>query len=344
MADVIFFDGESAVGRVVTIGEADRHITLRLNVGRIERVDPSLLRRLTAASGQRRYGRVDRPGWRLVLEQPLDPAIEALLPTRMSAGGRPIRKASLAIAAACGAIAFGLVGAVLLKPVIVAAALPLKIERRLGERLAPLGQMVTCDDLDANLAIDKLLDRIDPGARKDGFTVELVYSNEVNALALPGGRILVFTGLIQQAADSDAVAGALAHEVAHVRRRHIAAQMVRQMGVQGVIKMIGGGGLANGATNLLSRKFSRDDEAQADSDAVAMLAAANISPRTTADLFKSLTNEEGDLGKWLADHPGTSSREAKFRNSFRKGHRYRFVLSNEEEEALYSGCRIPSYY
>ena len=90
-----------------------------------------------------------------------------------------------------------------------------------------------------------------------------------NAAALPGGYIVVFKPAITET-DPDALAGVLAHEVAHVRRRHVTEALIRELGIGALIRLFAGNLGAN-AEQIVALSYTRDNEAQADADAIVML-------------------------------------------------------------------------
>src|SRR5690606_38593589 len=97
----------------------------------------------------------------------------------------------------------------------------------------------------------------------------------VNAVALPGGRVLLFNGLLKEAKSPDEVAGVLGHEMGHVRHRDTMTALVRQLGLSVVLGGFNGqvGGAVNG---LLAMSYSRDAERAADAYSIDRLRAADI--------------------------------------------------------------------
>src|ERR1022692_290371 len=106
------------------------------------------------------------------------------------------------------------------------------------------------------------------------FTFQVIQGDEVNAFALPGGYVFVYTGLIKVASEEDEFAGALAHEIAHVAARHMTCQATRSQiaGVAGAIPgvLLGGwtGLIVGQATSavipMTFLSFPRHDESEAD--------------------------------------------------------------------------------
>lgn len=149
------------------------------------------------------------------------------------------------------------------------------------------------------------------------WTFTVVDSKEVNAFALPGGWVYVNRGLIERATDMSQLAGAMAHEIGHVTRRHSVQQLqqVQQANV-GVallctLTKVCESGAGQAAINVggtaLFAKFSRTDESEADAEAVSTTVKAGISPRGIPALFRTLLNERqanpGALTAFFATHP-----------------------------------------
>jgi predicted Zn-dependent protease len=148
-------------------------------------------------------------------------------------------------------------------------------------------------------------------------------------------------GAIDEIDDPDALAGVVAHEIAHVRRRHVTEALIRELGIGALIRLFAGDVGAN-AEQIISLSYTRDNEAEADSYAIAMLKKAGISPKPTADLFKQLSKEQGEgyayNAEFLQSHPLSGSRAKRFAAAEEKGVHYRRALSDEEFDALKRMC------
>lgn len=150
----------------------------------------------------------------------------------------------------------------------------------------------------------------------------IVNADEVNAFAVPGGFIYVNRGLIERAKNLSELAGVLGHEIGHVVERHSIKQMQQQQGAQigvtlgCVLTGICGSEAAAAAINVggtaLFAKFSRDDEAQADSVGIANVIRAGISPKGVPEMFQILLDERqsnpGAVELWFGTHPTEESR------------------------------------
>ena len=148
--------------------------------------------------------------------------------------------------------------------------------------------------------------------RGSPFTYEfdLAEDASVNAFAMPGGFVVVHTGLLALADNAEQVAGVLAHEIQHVEQRHSLKAMVKSLGLATSVSMVFGdlGGLASAGSDLLGLKFSREHEAQADRDGLKALVAAGISPAGMRDFFRKLGEKEALSPGWLSSHPASEDR------------------------------------
>ncbi len=142
-------------------------------------------------------------------------------------------------------------------------------------------------------------------------------SREVNAFAVPGGWIYVNRGLIERARTMSQVAGVLGHEIGHVTRRHSVQQMQQAQGANVGVTLLctltgvcesGTGRAAVGVGGgALFAKFSRNDEREADAEAVRTTVAAGIDPRGIPEMFHILLSERQrnptSLEAFFSTHP-----------------------------------------
>jgi predicted Zn-dependent protease len=137
------------------------------------------------------------------------------------------------------------------------------------------------------------------------------------------------------------MAGIVAHEIAHIRRRHVTQALVRELGVGALIRTFAGG-VGASAEQVVGLSFTRANEAEADADAIATLRRAGIDPRPTAALFASLSKQQGGDGspglEFLNSHPGSRQRAGNFRRSFDSTASYRPALDPAMSKALLTAC------
>lgn len=155
-------------------------------------------------------------------------------------------------------------------------------------------------------------------ARSDlDWRFSVVDNRDVNAFALPGGFIYVNRGLIERAQTLDELAGALGHEIGHVVERHSVEQMTKGSKANVAITatcaltQLCESNVARAAIQLggaaLFAKYSRADEAEADSQAVAIVMRAGIHPNGIPALFERLLAERRSspmrIQTFFASHP-----------------------------------------
>jgi len=155
------------------------------------------------------------------------------------------------------------------------------------------------------------------------FTIKVIDSDEINAMALPGGFFYVNSGLILNADEEAELAGVMAHEVAHVCAHHAAREMTRmnyaQIGSIPLIMMTGytwtGYGIYEAsqlAIPIAFLQFSRDFEAQADYLGVQYMYRAGYDPQAFIDFFEKVQALEkrkpGLVARAFSDHPQTPDR------------------------------------
>ena len=167
----------------------------------------------------------------------------------------------------------------------------------------------------------RLVNALPPSDRNTwDFKFHVLESSEVNAFALPGGNMFMFTGLYKLLSTDDAMAAVTGHEMTHVRKQHWAQASAkaqeRQAGIGILLGIFHAGraaqtlaGLADSAIGL---KFSRGEEDQADEGGLQNLVAAGYNPEGMIQLFNALAKVSGNGrslgGDFLSDHPLTSDR------------------------------------
>ncbi len=142
----------------------------------------------------------------------------------------------------------------------------------------------------------------------------VIQDDAVNAFALPGGIVIVNTGLLKKAGNADEVAAVLAHEIQHVEQRHALKNMMNSAGVAAIVMLVLGD--ANTALIMIAHQvstqfFSRQVEAEADIKGAQLLLKQKIHADGMASFFKRLANEQpkqGNVPEWLSSHPDTAKR------------------------------------
>jgi len=336
------YDGVTGHPHPVAVTFDATGIRLSQSSGWSDEVEAAQLRRYDPAPDLLRLGRKDQPGWRLLL--PLDAAseLQALL-GKEERYGRWIDRVGLIPALIVGgAITAAVVALGYVAPHWIAPHVPMRWERDVGGAIVGDFGDLRCRNADGQKALEALVERVAPGATQgpDGIKVAALDVPVFNAAALPGGYIVVFKPAITET-DPDALAGVVAHEVAHVRRRHVTEALLRELGIGALIRTFAGN-VGGNAEQIVALSYTRDNEAQADSDAIAMLRQAHISPKPTAALFSKLSREQGEgrgySAAFLQSHPLSEARAQRFSASFDPRAHYQPALSRDQADALFDIC------
>ncbi len=182
------------------------------------------------------------------------------------------------------------------------------------------------------------------------YQFHVVQQKEINAFALPGGPIFVNVGTITAAANEAELAGVIAHEMSHVYMQHSIKQMQKSTGpsiISGLGQILGaviggpagaiasiGGQLGGG---LLSMKFSRADEAQADAVGAIIMYKAGYNPIRLAQFFQKLqSKDQGGGPQFLSDHPDPGNRVAAVQKEVQNWPAKRFQDNSGEFQTAHS--------
>lgn len=162
-------------------------------------------------------------------------------------------------------------------------------------------------------AIQVITSRLEDGLRHTEYSYNFVVfdSKMINAFTVPGGNILISSGLIGFCDSPEELAAVMAHEMGHVEERHVVSRLVKELGLD--ILTSGDQFVIGEVTGLLtSTSFDRKQEEEADRFAAELLERASIEPRTMAILFRKLEeetdNELLEHFEIISTHPNFSSR------------------------------------
>lgn len=155
------------------------------------------------------------------------------------------------------------------------------------------------------------------------WEVNLINSNQINAYCMPGGKIVFYTGIIKTLnLTDDEIAVIMGHEMAHALREHARERMGKSTATQGLARLGGvlasswfgidphlADAVAQGGANLLTLKFGREDESEADLVGMELAARAGFDPRAGVTLWQKMAAaNKGAPPQWLSTHPSSSSR------------------------------------
>ena len=165
--------------------------------------------------------------------------------------------------------------------------------------------------------------------------VYILKDKQVNAFALPGKQLVIYSGLIDECRNQYELAGVIAHELAHIKLGHVKKKLIKEVGLSTLLSVSGGvkgAELAKEMVKLLSSSaYDRNLEEEADLQAVKYLINTDVSPTYLADFLERLSKKESPGQKylsWISDHPDTKERIDYIRNSISDQHTKNRILIN----------------
>src|SRR5262245_12399441 len=232
-------------------------------------------------------------------------------------------------------LVWGIVGGVILSTVlglwlgadllveVAVSRIPVEWEQKLGEsayRDFLINQEVVKEGSGVG-ALEEMTRRLTEQIQNNPykFQVTVVKSDVVNAFALPGGYVVVFTGLMKKAESGEEVAGVLSHELSHVLQRHGLERIVKRFGLFTVISIIVGnqqglvGLMREIRLQLFTLRFSREQETEADITGVRLLHRAAIDPGGMIRFFERMSEKDRERVELLSTHPMSQVRAARLK-------------------------------
>lgn len=199
---------------------------------------------------------------------------------------------------------------------VLIGLVPPAVEQQLGALIVPIYQQ-QAEASETQIALNQLLDRLEahlPPKQKRDHQVLYIPQPVVNALAIPGDRIILYKGLLAQMESENALAMVLGHELGHFAHRDHLRQLGRgillQVVVAGVLGDVGSlqAIALSGATALTDAQFSQSQEYNADEFGLALLQQTYGQVAGATDFFARLSQEEMVNVDFLATHPGSEKR------------------------------------
>ncbi len=199
--------------------------------------------------------------------------------------------------------------------------IPVAWEEKLGTLVAQSFDDVKVEDPAVVEPVRAVLDRVlsSLGENPYQFKLMVVKDPQVNALAAPGGQVVVFTGLLEKADRPEELAGVLGHEVQHVLGRHGLRKMAHAVKWQALAAVVVGDVgrvqqvLLGQAPEFIGLSYGRGLEEEADLEGCRLMVAADIDPQGLTDFFQTLSKEETSgvkMPEFLSSHPETEHRVA----------------------------------
>jgi Zn-dependent protease with chaperone function len=334
----IYFDGTCSARhdvKVEAIADGLRIVAKRPAGQLLDEWAYADLRRMSAPDGVLRLSRCGETLLaRLEIRDPdLICAVEdrAVTLDRGGAGERRLRRKIVALSFAASVSLF--ITAIYGVPELATRLLPfvpVSVERKLGEAVDKnvrsaldtqhLGAAFTCGysagELEGRAALDRMVGKLEAAAALPlQLRVDVVRRPEPNAVALPGGRIYVNQGLIDQAQTPDELAGVIAHEMGHVAARDGTRVVLQTAGLSFLFGMmlgdfVGGGAVVIAARTVLKSSYSRRVEGAADGYSGALMRKAGGDPHALGAILARIVVDKDHGLAILHDHPETKDRIA----------------------------------
>lgn len=320
----VYFDGQSNRKRTVEVnlGPAleileDGKVVTAWSYGDVRRADsmPGMLRLRCISAPSLARLEISDPA----TQQAVEAAVPAIGQQGVSAGQtwRIVVYSAAALASFLGILIFGV-------PLLadrLATVVPVSFERRLGEAVDRQVNFIfggkTCSDAAGQAALTRLVGHLE---KAGGLTVttdvHVLVTPLPNALALPGGKVYVTSGLLEKAGNADELAGVIAHELGHQQRRDVLRVLIQDGGTAFLVGMLfgdvtGGAAIIYAARSVLTQSYSRDAERGADAFSIDTMRKLGRSSKAMGELLIRITGAEKGKGiMLLSSHPLTEERLA----------------------------------
>lgn len=167
------------------------------------------------------------------------------------------------------------------------------------------------------LAVDSMLSKvcIANNINSTNIKMHLIIKDEVNAFALPGGHLVIYTGLIKKAENPEELLGVICHELAHIELQHVKKKLLKEVGLSVLLSITTGNTgteiIQETVKQLSSSSFDRKLEKEADIKSVEYLYAANIDPKPFSKFLNRIAEENPEMDKlfsWISTHPDSKER------------------------------------
>ena len=155
------------------------------------------------------------------------------------------------------------------------------------------------------------------------WEMAILDTDQINAMVMPGGKIIVFEGILKAAQNQDQLAAVIGHEIAHVTAEHTKSNLLQgkgaQVGIQVAAVLLGGGyyGMDYAAYQMLNEgakygillPYARGQETEADVIGLDYMARAGFDPRAAVPLWQQMEEEGGERpAEFQSTHPSSDTR------------------------------------
>ena len=206
---------------------------------------------------------------------------------------------------------------------LAGCSLPLVSEREVAieaeDQFAEMRiQMSVSNDVEVRQYIycvaNAILDTLEPPYSDLDWDIEVFDDEKINAFAMPGGKIGVFTGILAVAENQDQLGAVLGHEIAHVTEQHSVERANRTLTTQGyaaAVSAVLGGGATGDLVQMSAQlglllPYGRGQESEADIVGLDYMADAGFDPRASVQLWKNMAEKnKGAPPEFLSTHPSS---------------------------------------
>jgi predicted Zn-dependent protease len=230
----------------------------------------------------------------------------------------------------------------------LAPLVPAPMERRLGQAVDNQVRVIFggkfCKSPDGTAAFAKLVEKLRVAGNFDTpLEVQILDSKISNAMALPGGKIYLLRGMIDDARDADEIAGVLAHELGHVRNRDGLRRLIQMGSTSFLIGLLfgdvtGSGAVLLAARSLFDASYSRDNETDADTFSIEVMQKLGRPPSAMGELLVRITKKHESGPTIFSTHPLSEDRLARMRRE-KRGFTGPELLTAQEWQALKDACK-----
>ena len=207
---------------------------------------------------------------------------------------------------------------------LIARQVPPEMELALGEAafssFTETGNILDSPEMLAK--VERLVAPLLVGIEDDRYTFQfhILEDSSINAFAMPGGIVVLHTGLILKAERTEQVLGVVAHEIAHITEQHSMRGLIEQVALVAGLQLLLGDAsaltvlLMDNSAALLRLQFSRAHETEADKVGLDYMVQANLDPVGLIEFFEIIQKAEAERGgsgvplEWLSTHPATERR------------------------------------
>ncbi|HYJ17120.1 MAG TPA: M48 family metallopeptidase [Candidatus Limnocylindria bacterium] len=359
-----YFDGQSAIRRNARIYLEPGNLRIDLDDGTMLTWPYAAIRQTQGAyAGE--HVRLEHGGEPvevlLIDDNSFLTSLHQLMPSRAGGFHNPAKRFQrfqLTIAAAGASIAL-VIGSyfwgIPMLATIAAPWVPVSWEEQLGqsmlEYVAPAEQR--CSDPGRLAKLENLVGAmvVTQGETKYRFKIHVVNQPMFNALAAPGGHLVIFRGLLDRTENAEELAGVMAHELQHILKLHVTRSLLEYASTSFLVAAVLGdtSGIVSfgveAAQMLAQMRFSRQHELEADEAGLQMLLAARIDPAGMIAFFEAVGKDEGQMApalSYISTHPQTELRIARLKSLIAASAvSYQKLLPDDSWEDIKKICPAP---